>query len=213
MTTSCTCHHRSMGTRLRRRGTALVPVVLVLAWLSLAAVPVSAECIGPTDPWPSFRSAAPSAEQVIVGEVLPPNDASGSTGYLAAFQLRVVNVLRGPAPPGGVLDVVGLKSGLPLTICADTVVTLLPGDVVALALNATAADGVTRINTLAYLRKAGDSDMVGVEDVTLEDVTAITSADGQPGPLVIPYWAGPGLLALLLAVAGGLFLRWRGSSA
>jgi hypothetical protein len=111
-----------------------------------------------------------------------------------------------------VVDIVGLKSGLPLTICADTVVTLLPGDVVALALNATAADGATRINTLAYLRKAGESDLVGVEDITLDDVTALTSTDEQPGTFTIPNWAVPGALGLLIAAAGGLFLRRRGSS-
>jgi hypothetical protein len=201
-----------MGTCLRRHSAALVPVLLVLAWLSLTAVPVSAECMGPTDPWPSFRSAAPSAEQVIVGEVLPPNDASGSTGSLAVFQLRVTNVLRGPAPPGGVVDIVGLKSGLPLTICADTVVTLLPGDVVALALNATAADGATRINTLAYLRKAGESDLVGVEDITIDDAIALTSTDEQPGSFTITNWAVLGALGLLIAAAGGFLLRRRGSS-
>jgi hypothetical protein len=144
------------------------------------AKPVAAECTGLEDPWPSFRSAAPSAEQVIVGVVLAPANSSDSTGALAAFRLRITNVLRGPASPGDVLEIIGMKSGLPLTVCADTVLTLVPDDVVALALHAKADDGATTINTVAFLRKAGETYMVGVDELTFGDLMAVVSPTEPP---------------------------------
>ena len=167
-------HHRQGS---RHAGRALC---LALLWIIFMARPVAAECIGPEDPWPSFRSAAPSAEQVIVGVVMAPANSSGSTGALAAFRLRITNVLRGPASPGDVMDIIGMKSGLPLTVCADSVLTLVPDDVVALALNAKADDGATTINTVAFLRKAGESDLVGVEELTFGDLTALVSPAEPP---------------------------------
>jgi hypothetical protein len=142
--------------------------------------PVAAECVGPEDPWPSFRSAAPSAERIIVGVVLAPTNSSDSTGALAAFRLRITSVLRGPASPGDVLDIIGMKSGLPLTVCAQTVLTLVPGDVVALALNAKADDGATTINTVAFLRKAGETYVVDVEELTFGELMALVSPTEPP---------------------------------
>jgi hypothetical protein len=167
--------HHQQGSR--HAGRALC---LALLWIMFMVRPVAAECVGPEDPWPSFRSAAPSAEQVIVGVVMAPATSSGSTGALAAFRLRITNVLRGPASPGDVLDIIGMKSGLPLTVCADTVLTLVPDDVVALALNAKADDGATTINTVAFLRKAGESDLVGVEELTFGDLMALVSPAEPP---------------------------------
>jgi hypothetical protein len=153
---------------------------LALLWIMFMVRPVAAECMGLEDPWPSFRSAAPSAEQIIVGVVLAPTNSSGSTGALAAFRLRITNVLRGPASPGDVLDIIGMKSGLPLTVCAQTVLTLVPDDVVALALNAKADDGVTTINTVAFLRKAGETYVVDVEELTFGDLMALVSPTEPP---------------------------------
>lgn len=140
----------------------------------------------------------PTAQRIIVGEVLGP-DFDDSPGYMAGFRLQVIDVLRGPASPDGMLHVVGLRSGLPLTVCADTVVTLLRGDVVVLALDAVAPDGATRINTLAYLRRQGDSLMVDVEDITAEELVALTRLDddSEAWPVQGAVLLGAGLLLLL----------------
>jgi hypothetical protein len=73
-----------------------------------------------------------------------------------------------------------MKSGLPLTVCAQTVLTLVPDDVVALALNAKADDGATTINTVAFLRRAGESDLVDVEELTFGDLMALVSPTEPP---------------------------------
>jgi hypothetical protein len=186
-------------------------LIIGLTWLFWAATPVGAECTGPTDPWPSFREAVPTAQRIIAGEVVAPDDASKPTGYLAAFQLRLIRVLRGPTPPGGALDVVGLQSGLPLTVCADTVVTLLPGDVVILALDAMTPDGVTRINTLAYLHREGESVLADVEDITMDEVVAragvVDESDAWPS-LDLPLVLG-GVAIMLLLLGAGLLRQHR----
>jgi hypothetical protein len=175
----------------------------------MSAVPTSAECLGETDPWPSFRAAVPTAQRIIAGEVEPPDSASGSAGYLAAFRLRVIEVLRGPAPAGGSLQIVGLRSGLPLKVCADTVATLLPGDVVVFALDAIGPDGATPMNTLAYLQKAGDSILTDVETITPAELQRLVheSARRDEWPWVGIVLAGTG--ALLLVGIGGLLLLLR----
>lgn len=152
----------------------IASLVLGSAWLLTTATSVSAECTGPTDPWPSFRAAVPTAERIIAGEVLPPVSANDSTGYRAVFTIRVIDVLRGPAPAQPFVEIVGLRSGLPLTVCASSTATLLSGDMVVFALGAIATDGVTRINTLAYLREPAESILTGVERITAAELDAIT---------------------------------------
>ena len=186
--------------------------LLACAWMHVAAGRVSAECFGETDPWPSFRAAVPTAQRIISGEVLPPESASGPTGYLAAFRLRVVDVIRGPVPDGGVLSIVGLRSGLPLTVCSDSVAMLLPGDVVVFAFDALGPDGVMRINTLAYIHKAGESVLSNVETVTpgeLELMAGTAAPSGPAPPVGVLLVAAAVLLLTLLSAAA--FLRGTGS--
>jgi hypothetical protein len=192
--------------------TSVAVTLLACAWMHVAAGRASAECFGETDPWPSFRAAVPTAQRIISGEVLPPDSASGSTGYLAAFRFRVIDVLRGPVPAGGVLPIVGLRSGLPLTICSDSEAMLLPGDVVVFAFDALGPDGVTRINTLAYIRKAGASVLSNVETITpaeLERIAA-TAAPSRPAPPVGVLLVTAAVVLLTLFTAA-VFLRRTGS--
>ncbi len=92
-------------------------------------------CPGHVDDGPG--GACRSAARIVVGEVVAPDGAG--TGYLAAFKLRVTQVVRGPAVGSEAIEIVGLRSGLPLIICADSVMTLLPGDIVAIAFRCTRA--------------------------------------------------------------------------
>jgi hypothetical protein len=124
----------------------------------------------------------------------------------------VIDVLRGPVPDGGVLPIVGLQSGLPLTVCSDSVAMLLPGDVVVFAFDAQGPDGVTRINTLAYIRKAGASVLSNVEAITpaeLERIAGRAAPSGPAPPVGVLLVASAVLLLTLFGAA--VFLRGIGS--
>ncbi len=175
---------------------AIGSLLLGCAWLLSTATPASAECFGPTDPWPSFRAAVPTAARIFAGEVLPPVSAYDSTGYRAVFTLRVIDVLRGAAPAQPFVEIVGLRSGLPLTVCASSTATLMSGDMVVFALDAIAPDGVTHINTLAYLREPAESVLTDVERITAAELEAIAR------PPVSTQNQAP--IGALLAMAGGL---------
>lgn len=199
------------------RQRAVITLLAAVALLHVGSPRALAECFGESDPWPSFREAIPSAQRIVVGQVVAP--IGGSTGYLAAFDLRVTHVVRGPLVGSEHLEIVGLKSGLPLTICADSVATLLDGDVVAIAFDAVAPDGRTQINTLAYLRRAGESILTGVEDIDMLELVARAAAPGEQ-PDEVPrgdqpdeaplFWLLATGVILLTAAVVGMYRRRRG---
>jgi hypothetical protein len=138
-----------------------------------------------------------------------PLAGADSGGYHAAFRLRVIDVFRGPAPPDGVLDIVGLKSGLPLTVCADSEAILLSGDVVVFAFDALGPDGDTKINTLAYLNRAGKSLLTDVEDISGEELSSLRPTESSAP------WPGVGVAVFagaLALIAVGVFTSRRASS-
>lgn len=208
-----------MSRRLDRlgRGAALSFLTALLAASSLAAPgPARAECLR-TDPWPSFRSAFPSAERVIVGEVVDDRDPD-SSGHLAVFGLRVDQVLRGATPSEGVIEVAYLRSGLPPKVCpSGSTALVLLGDVIVLAFDARAASG-ERINTLAYIRGTPDDFLMpGVEAISLAELQEIVRNAGpaqNAGPasaLAIAALAIVVMLAVGMTLLVSRFVR-RGAS-
>ena len=158
---------------IRRFGRPTVSVGFVLAWLLAAAAPAAAECTS-LDPWPSFRATVRAAERVIVGEVVEDRDPN-SSGFLSRFGLRLDAVLRGPGTVGEIVEIAYLKSGRPTTVCADSHLWVLPGDVIALALDAPGPDGRTLTNSVAWLEGSPDTMQQGVGQITLDELRALVA--------------------------------------
>lgn len=137
------------GRRVLAGRTAFGVVAAIVALL-LAASPVAAECTR-LDRWPSFRDAVRSAGTIVIGEVID----GAAESWLDTFTFRVDEVIRGTAPQ--VMHIHQLRSGLPLSICpSDSFAYVMKGDHLALALDALAADGKTRINAIAYVQGSPD---------------------------------------------------------
>lgn len=112
--------------------------------------PALAECLNQTNKFPRFTVIARSADTVLIGTVV--EELRGHEGTVATFRLRVDEVLRGDASDR--LDIVGLRSGLPLKgspACRENAFLYAQvGDVLAIALDGRleARDGV---NTAAWI--------------------------------------------------------------
>lgn len=173
--------------------------------LASVAAPVAAECSGQPNRFPPFLQLAPTAELVVIGTVVEP--LRGHDGQLATFRLRVDEVLRGEAPE--TIDVLGLRSGLPLTGdpgCRENAFAYAEvGDVIALALEGERGSRTT-VNSYAFIEGRPSRGLVKADVVTAEDVRAalapeVTSSpepssgpvpSSSPGPSASPI---PGLPA------------------
>jgi hypothetical protein len=144
-------------TRLVHRETTArtIPAVTCAIVIALAlgvgvASPVLAECTLQTNAFPRFRDVAPKAETVVIGTVI--EELRGHEGTVATFRLRVDEVLRGDPP--ATLDILGLRSGLPLEgsqSCRENAFLYARvGDVLALALDGR-LDGRDGVNTAAWI--------------------------------------------------------------
>lgn len=89
---------------------------------------------------------------------------------------------------------------------------LLPGDVVAFAFNALGPDGVTRINTLAYLEKAGASILTNVESITPRELNLIAGTAAPPTAPSVPAVLIVAAAILLTLLSLSVFLVWGGRS-
>jgi hypothetical protein len=194
---------------IRRFGRPPAVVGFVLVWLLAAAAPAAAECTS-LDPWPSFRATVRAAERVIVGEVVEDRDPN-SSGLLSRFGLRLDTVLRGPGTVGEIIEIAYLKSGRPTNVCADSHLWVLPGDVIALALDAPGSDGRTLTNSVAWLEGSPDTMQRGVGQITLDELrtlVALPQTDADPmtrraraEPPAILVIGSVGCLAMLLCFA------------
>jgi len=154
----------------------------------MAPVEVAAECTQ-VDRWPSFRTAAPSAEVIVIGDVVANRE--DPTGYITTdFRVRVDEVIRGQSD-----DVLvfrdAVRSGLPLTICpGDSVLYVHVGDRIAMAFRARSPGVDGPVTAVAFLNRQPDSFLMpGVERLTREEVRDIadlpatdTDPDAPPRP-------------------------------
>jgi hypothetical protein len=198
----------------------------------LAAAPVAAECTF-VPPWPRLTEAIPSARVIVVGEVvdafdpseldLPPGQAPRDVA------LRVMEVLRGDARTGDLLDVQYLMPNWPWAPLHDRSgqahpscrgLAARPGEVIALAFDALHPGGPmrrgsdtwfqppTRYNAVAVVDGRFTSDR---ERVTLDqlralaalpatDVEAAAGGPAWPSDLAVVVAAGLGLIAITVRV-------------
>jgi hypothetical protein len=197
---------------LRRAILSFVSVVLAGVGVGVASSPVRAEC--PFFVIPPATEAASSAREVIVGTVV-----ENVGGRYSDFRLRIDHVLRGRATVGEIRRFDDLWPGWPLAEGEDGTqwgpcepIRALEGDVIALALDALAPDGVTRYNAESWL-SGGLPYTFDEPRTTLAEMTARTrtiaprtdvepvSAAGHASPvsplaLTVVFGAAVPLLAL-----------------
>ena len=165
----------------------------VTSGLVMSPAAVSAECFE-SDPWPSFKAVAPTATQVVVGEVIAEEDGG------AVFELRLLDVLRGTGETGQVIEFDHLSSGLPSRFCG-TVARVEVGDVIGVATDGV-LDGTSGVNTVAFAKgEPRAMFMPAVERLNREEMAALVPpavADTSPVPIG-PVAAAVGLLLLLVA--------------
>ncbi len=188
-------------------GAAVLAVVMPLAFAGTTA----AECTW-LDIWPSFREVAPSAESIIIGEVVEGHQFD-SADYAPRFLFRVDEVVRGTSPP--TIDFTEpLHSGLPETRCpGQSVLLVTVGDVIAMALNARVDGAPGPVVAVAYIRGEPDPLLLpGVERISADEVRELAAlpptdteapfADaGKSGHLI-------GLIVLVGALASLIFTVW-----
>jgi len=128
-------------------------------------------------PYPPVTEAVPSAREIIVGTVL--ESINGSPGD---FTLRIDEVLRGDAAVGQVRRITYLYPNWPnekldggvITSC--TYLTAKPGDVIAIAYQALADDGRTRINAAGWIKGSPDYWNEGWGEIaTLSELRALAA--------------------------------------
>lgn len=199
----------------RRRRALLAGGLLAWAGVLANAAPVAAECTQ-LDPWPSFTKAAPTAQRIVVGEVIQ-SYTDDSADNAIEFRLRVDEVLRGDAPP--FLEFTeGTRSGMPLVVCpGDSILRVREGDVLAFAFDARIPTSRDPVMAVAWIR--GEPDlflMPASETLTLARVrelaalpatdTVTTSSTIPTTPLAAPLLLlGVGICAFVLALR-----RYRG---
>lgn len=167
---------------------------------ALAPPPATAECDGP---FPSFRSAAPSARQIIIGQVVEAADdrPDRSDGRASTFLLRGWSVLEDSRPVEVQID------DVPTQPCAGVIVAR-PGDEIAIAFGGRDFQPPQVVNAVAWLNGAAPQ-LIGIETVTFVEVYALVGLDA---PANLPdevrpagEQQAPWLLALpLVAAAAGI---------
>jgi hypothetical protein len=188
--------------------------VLVVVGALAALVPPSAiaDCDGPNA---LFREAAPTAERVIVGEVISTRPADWDAGDSSSSRFTV----QGWSILGGVrretIDVDDL-----LSAACGGVLIARPGDVVALAFGGTAFSTRERVNAIAWIEDVPPV-REWLERITLAEVFSLVGVPAQQLPPTDPEAAKPNApppwIVLGAAIAGLLFggahyARGRGST-
>ncbi len=187
----------------RRWRLALVAIVAVAA-LSVAVAPVAAECDGP---YPSFREALPTAQRVVIGDVIAVHSGGSWSpaafgGLSSRFTLRVRYVPRGSAPAQ--MEIVDL----PTQPCAEMVI-VREGDRIALLFDGTAFTPPVQVNVAAWIRGT-PQDFPGVETTSVREVyrlLGLDPPDTSTAPPGSPQDAGFPLV--FLAAMLGLLVGWR----
>ncbi len=159
------------------------------------------ECDGP---FPSFQHAAPSAQRIVIGQVIAtlPAPAGFDDGRSSRFTLRGWSVLDGDRPVE--IDVEDLQS----QPCAGYI-TARAGDRIAIAFEGHDFTPAVVVNAVTWLQ--GDPPPFdGIESTTIGAIYALL---GRIPPVLAPPAAEPAtgpsidwpiVLALVLALASGL---------
>ncbi len=159
---------------MRRHAAAvLVALAVSTSVLGLMAAPVRAECMY-LPPWPPITDAIPTAERIVVGEVVPATEADlrlGPDQGPREHALRVTHVLRGGSRPGDLLDIQYLLPNWPQTrykggdgtsAPSCTYLHAEPGDVIALAFDALQPGGPMTENGVSWIQPPTRYNAVGV---------------------------------------------------
>lgn len=189
---------------LRRRWRLALVAIAAAAALSFPVAPVSAECIGPD---PSFRGALPTAQRVVIGDVIAVHsggswDPAEFGGLSSRFTLRVRYVPRGSAPAQ--MEIVDL----PTQPCAEMVI-VRKGDRIALLFDGTDFTPPVQVNVAAWIRGT-PQDFPGVETTTVREVYMLLGLDPPDTSTTRP--GSPrdvGFPLVLLAATVGLLVGWR----
>lgn len=196
--------------KFRRFGRRLVVALLAAAALTSGATPVGAECQGPV---PSFRDVAPTAQRVLIGDVVAVQTGGltepDGSGHSSRFTLRVRYVPRGTAP--AVMEI----SDLPTQPCAGVMVARV-GDRIALALDGTDYTPPIPVNTIAWIRGSPPFNDPMFETITVAEVYALLGL-APPPTSTVPTIAGPATprgdaqLPIVVAMFGlvALSIGWR----
>lgn len=187
-----------------RRCALVAPLALALHLGSPSSA--LAECTS-LDRWPSFRSLAPVAQTVIVGEVVEGLDHSA--GGAIRFVMRVDDVLRGEAADEIRFER-PIQSGFPLD-CPDSILRVPIGTVIALALDAPSDETDDLLTTAAFMNREPDPFLLpGIETITPVQLRRLMdlpetdlAASSTPSHPLPPLLAG-GVLAV--SALGGLAL-------
>lgn len=202
-----------MNRRIRWLGGMTVGVGLSL----FASTPAFAECDRQPNRWPAFSEVAPSAERIVVGTVIGPSVSHIPGPYYVGLDVRVNQVLRGPATER--IAVNALRSGLPLTgpgSCRQNAnLYARVGDVIAFAFEGRLPGVDGRVNTAAWIEGRPHALLVpGPQRLTLDEVRYVASLpdtatrpEAASGPRAPDRVGVQILLLVLVAGAAGFIAR------
>jgi hypothetical protein len=153
-----------------------IAFVAAVSALMLQALPVAAEC--PYLPaWPPISKAIATAHVIVVGTVVTDFDQAdlhlGTNQGPRRYALRVTEVVRGDAQAGDLLDAQYLlpnwpqtryanDAGSPVALASCNYLHAVPGEVIALALDALQPGGPMRDGDLAWVQPPTRYNAVGV---------------------------------------------------
>jgi hypothetical protein len=157
----------------RHAAAVLIAFATATSVIGTHASPVSAECMY-LPPWPPITHAIPTAQQIVVGQVIDASEADlhlGPDQGPREYALRVTHVLRGGARPGDVLDIQYLLPNWPqtrylggdgTTAASCTYLRAAPGEVIALAFDALQPGGPMSENGTSWIQPPTRYNAVGV---------------------------------------------------
>jgi hypothetical protein len=160
---------------MRRHATAvLIAFATATSVIGLGAVPVRAECMY-LPPWPDITTAIPTARAIVVGEIVTDFELAdlhlGPDQGSRDYALRVMEVLRGDARPGDLVDMQYLEANWPQTRYAGgdgttaascTNLRAAPGEIIALAFDALQRGGPMSENGTNWIQPPTRYNAVGV---------------------------------------------------
>ncbi len=159
---------------MRRHAAAvLVAFAAATSIFGSHASPASAECMY-LPPWPPITKAIPTAQEIVVGEVIVATEADlrlGPNQGPREHALRITHVLRGGARPGDLLDIQYLLPNWPQTrylggdgtsAASCTYLRAEPGELIALAFDALRPGGPMSENGVNWIQPPTRYNAVGV---------------------------------------------------
>ena len=219
---------------MRRHAAAvLIAFAAATSVIGLGASPVRAECMY-LPPWPPITDAIPTAQRIVVGEVIPATEADlrlGPDQGPREHALRVTHVLRGGSRPGDLLDIQYLLPNWPQTrykggdgtsAPSCTYLHAEPGEVIAIAFDALQPGGPMTANGVSWTQPPTRYNAAGIlfgppgefewarEPVTLPglmELARIAPANADPPAPSSQDGASLPLLAAVIGL-GLVLLMW-----